>query len=304
MTITRTPLHDAQVCISCGVPATARPLDPSHVIARSQAPDRVNDPTNIVLQCRPEHDLIGAKKARQYTVYATDAPSDVLLYVYERWSEDLCDFEEVTRVRVVVDKKRGHLVPEEPVLSAAAEADDSPFEEGRAIAVRSSAAAPSAGGRGGSTKGKTRKGTGGTGVRVPSAPPTPLDDCCQRLMLLSYQFDRLESATDEWKWQVGECMNDLERIVGAEEVNGYLRGFRKEKTLMQYAWVAAKVTRVIGLSWSHHRAVAALPPSEQQEKLEEAKAAGTPAEGLRLALRAPRERHECPSCGALHQVKA
>ena len=132
--IVRTPLHDAMSCISCQVPATVRGLDHSHIIPRSQAPDRVDDPTNIVLQCRPEHDLIGAKKARQ-RVEAVDVqvvtqeayewlsshPDEVMVlgqpmpleYVFERWSDEKADFEEIRRVRVVVDKKRGHLVKEE-----------------------------------------------------------------------------------------------------------------------------------------------------------------------------------------------
>lgn len=113
MTITREPHAESMVCIPCGVPATVRGLDHSHIIPRSQAPDRVDDPTNTVLQCRREHDLIGAKKARQGIETFEIGESKVMFYVYERWSDEKADFEEVTRVRVVVDKKRGHLVPQD-----------------------------------------------------------------------------------------------------------------------------------------------------------------------------------------------
>jgi len=106
VSVTSTPLHDASVCLSCGAPATARGLDHSHIIPRSQAPDRVDDPTNQVLQCRPCHDLIGKKKARHSL---RDHKKRGLWYVYERWNEEACDFLERS-VRVKVDKKRGHLV--------------------------------------------------------------------------------------------------------------------------------------------------------------------------------------------------
>jgi len=261
-TITREPLADAMVCISCGVPATVRGLDKAHVQSRARRPDLKESPDNQVLMCRLCHDLMD--REHKFRLVIEDG-----CCIRQEWSDETADFADISRLSVVVDKRRGHLVPVDG-LSAGVEAG------------AASKQSPPA-------------------VLAPAL--SPLADCCQRLMILSYQFDRLESATDEWKWQVGECMNDLERIVGAEEVNGYLRGFRKEKTLMQYAWVAAKVTRVIGLSWSHHRAVAALPPSEQRELLEEAKATDTPAEGLRLALSTPGERHACPECGAEHQVK-
>ncbi len=237
MTITRTPLHDASVCISCGVPATVRPLDPSHVIARSQAPDRVDDPTNIVLQCRLNcHELIGAKKARQRVEDG--------VYVYEVWSEERCDFEEITRIRVVVDKKRGHLVEDDSVLSAAAggvSTGGTPSQRSEpqeaSLRVGSSAAAPSAG----------QGGEAATPPQVsPSLPLTSLDDWCRRGMGFVYNGERLEALTDEWRFQVGEWLNEGEGMM-PEEVYGYLRGFRSPMALRQYAWVAGVVTRVTGL---------------------------------------------------------
>ncbi len=282
MTITRTPLHDASVCISCGVPATVRGLDHSHVVSRSRAPERVTDPTNIVLQCRRCHDLIESRQA-QHRVEAGEGHLKPLhWYVYDEWSMEEQGFVEVVRGRVAVDKLRGHLVP----------------ADGTASRLRDDAE---------------------TGERVFSTPALPpdgvtpfsasslswLDGWCRRGMSLVWWGDRIEAVTDQWKWEVGEWMNEGGRVI-PEEVNGYLRGFRKEKTLMQYAWVAAKVTRVTGLSWSHHRAVAARPPSEQRERLMAARADGMNAGELRLALRAPKDapaRHACPACGADHQVK-
>jgi hypothetical protein len=116
-----------------------------------------------------------------------------------------------------------------------------------------------------------------------------------------YNGERLESLTDEWRFQVGEWLNEGEGMM-PEEVHGYLRGFRKERTLWQYAWVAAVVTRVTGLSWTHHRAVAALPAPERQEKLEKALVEGLSTRAM-MGPQEARERHSCPDCGAEHQVK-
>ncbi len=122
MTITRTPLHDAQVCISCGVPATVRGLAHSHVIPRSQAPERATDATNIVLQCRNCHDKVDRKLGWRHRI-------EDGTYIVEEWSDGAMDFVEIARVRVVVDKKRGHLVPEsDSVLSDGAEGGSSEAE--------------------------------------------------------------------------------------------------------------------------------------------------------------------------------
>jgi len=55
-----------------------------------------------------------------------------------------------------------------------------------------------------------------------------------------------------------------------------------------------------GLSWSHHRAVAALDPPEQKEWLKRAVDDSLSHHQLREALRngaAPVDREICPSCG-------
>ncbi|KKM91581.1 hypothetical protein LCGC14_1227190 [marine sediment metagenome] len=130
----------------------------------------------------------------------------------------------------------------------------------------------------------------------------PLDDWCRRGMGFVYNGERLEVLTDEWRWQVGEWLNEGEGMM-PEEVHGYLRGFRSPMALRQYAWVAGVVTRVTGLSWTHHRAVAALPAPERQEKLEKALTEGLSTRAM-MGPGEHRERHSCPSCGADHQVKS
>ena len=53
--ITRTPTEDSLSCLACGRPGPG--LDGQHVVKRSQAPGRINDPTNRVHLCRRCHDL-------------------------------------------------------------------------------------------------------------------------------------------------------------------------------------------------------------------------------------------------------
>ena len=163
---------------------------------------------------------------------------------------------------------------------------------------------------GGEARGRERQPRPVVGLNYAgSSPPSlstkeesALDDWCRRGMGFVYNGERLEVLTDEWRWQVGEWLNEGEGMM-PEEVHGYLRGFRSPMALRQYAWVAAVVTRVTGLSWTHHRAVAALPAPERQEKLEEALVKGLSTRSM-MGPGEPRERHNCPDCGAEHQVKA
>lgn len=106
MSVTSTPLHDAMVCISCGVPATVRGLDKAHVQSRARRPDLKEAPDNQVLMCRRCHDAMD--REHKFRLVIEDG-----FCVKQEWSDEVADFADVRRVRVVVDKKRGHLVPEE-----------------------------------------------------------------------------------------------------------------------------------------------------------------------------------------------
>lgn len=76
------------------------------------------------------------------------------------------------------------------------------------------------------------------------------------------------------QWAVGDWINYGEehypdRYAQAQDETKYAYG-----TLRNYASIAARVdchTRVTGLSWSHHAAVAALPADQQTEVLMQAK---------------------------------
>ena len=91
--------------------------------------------------------------------------------VKQEWSDEVADFADVRRVRVVVDKKRGHLVEDDSVLSAAAE------EKGRGGSsveppipvTEPSAAAPSAGQGDGAEEGNAPP----QGVELFASAPSP-----------------------------------------------------------------------------------------------------------------------------------
>jgi hypothetical protein len=81
---------------------------------------------------------------------------------------------------------------------------------------------------------------------------------------------------------------------------------RKYNTLTNWSYVARKVppqNRDPDLSWSHHRAVAALDPPAQKVLLREAKAAGWTKAQLEREAKAEKtggevvEPETCPSCG-------
>lgn len=50
---------NSENCATCG---SYNHIDPSHIIPRSQAPDRVHDPYNIIPQCRTCHELKDTKR--------------------------------------------------------------------------------------------------------------------------------------------------------------------------------------------------------------------------------------------------
>ena len=87
------------------------------------------------------------------------------------------------------------------------------------------------------------------------------------------------------QWIIGDWLNYGERKYG-EEYSQVLDE-RGHESLAQCKWVASAVdpsTRVLGLSWSHHREVAKLEPEEQEHWLSEAERQGYSVRGLREAM--------------------
>lgn len=117
------------------------------------------------------------------------------------------------------------------------------------------------------------------------ASPPSLEAWCHEGMELVYMGLAFRDATDGLRFAIGDWMNNGEGMLG-EEVYGYLRGFQ-DVTVRQYSWVAGRVaqnTRVSKLDWSCHRAVAALPPGEQEKWLKTAQEENLNSKGLYRAI--------------------
>lgn len=288
----REPLSEALYCISCGCPATVRGLDHSHIVARSQAPGRVLDPTNIVLQCRRCHDNITEKKWGHRIV----SPAQSLRTAGDA-AQYYCftaDGEQIMWVSVVVDEQRAHLVPVE------SSATESRVSRSHASGADSTAAEPPAGVRSNATEG------------VDSVVAAPagfiLDDWCRRGMWLVYSGERLRRVGTEYAFEVGDWVNEGEAALG-ETAQQFL-GHSSYWQLATWSSVARRVpplSRDKDLPFTYHREVAALPEPEQREWLAKARNEDWRRQDLHAAIHGEpqeRERHLCPTCGAEHLVKA
>ncbi len=89
-------------------------------------------------------------------------------------------------------------------------------------------------------------------------------------------------------WLIGDCLNAGERAFGEEYAQALPESPRAQESLRVYMWVASRVpavTRITSLSWSHHRAVAALEAPEQARWLDRAQAEGWSLKALTAALK-------------------
>lgn len=117
----------------------------------------------------------------------------------------------------------------------------------------------------------------------PSSAPFRLEDWCSEGMKLVYWGLAFRDAGDALRFEIGDWFVKGEGKLG-EEAYGYVSGFQ-DATVRQYAWVSARVsTRVKKLSWSHHRAVAALEEPKQKEWLDRALAENLTATDLNRAI--------------------
>ena len=141
-------------------------------------------------------------------------------------------------------------------------------------------------------------------------PPSPfsLEDWTkegERLLTVGLQ---LKGLTDEWRYRIGDWVTAGEQNLG-EEAYGHFSRFEDAfgaSQLRQLGWVAASVTRAtreLALSWSHARAIAALPESDQRAALVTAKEEGLSTRELSALVRptpAEREPCICPTCQTKH----
>ena len=271
--------YDFHACVHCG----STTIEHHHVEGRGKT--RTMDKKKVVPLCVPVHKKISLN---EYSDAILDLDGSKLYRIFDLHNETI--YEGV------------HSWMQDPVLSDGAEGGDAPTlgpQVGRrSLPAGTSAPSPSAGAEETLVVGRRR-----VHAKPSASALKPLDEWCQRGMAFVYNGERLDALTDEWRFQVGDWLNEGEGMM-PEEVHGYLRGFRSPMALRQYAWVAGVVTRVTFLSWTHHRAVAALPQPEQQEKLQMALEGGLSSRAMMAVGRTSQERHACPDCGAEHQVKS
>lgn len=105
------------------------------------------------------------------------------------------------------------------------------------------------------------------------------------------------------RFAIGDAIVQGEVLYGDQAFQAFERFQLSEEAMKEYVRVAQRVPRSRrrkGLSWSHHRAVAPLPPAEQKEWLKRAVDEGLSHHALRDELRPSRNGDApeyCASCG-------
>ena len=105
------------------------------------------------------------------------------------------------------------------------------------------------------------------------------------------------------RFAIGDAIIQGEVLFGEAAYQSFERFQLSEEAMKEYVRVAQRVPRSRrrkGLSWSHHRAVAALPPVEQKQWLRRAVDESMSHHQLRDALRngaEPEPVEYCQSCG-------
>lgn len=106
------------------------------------------------------------------------------------------------------------------------------------------------------------------------------------------------------RFAIGDAIVQGEHLFGERSYQAFEQFQLSEEAMKEYVRVAQRVPRSRrrkGLSWSHHRAVAALEPPAQKEWLAKAVNEGLSHHSLRDALRDPSRNGVqpecCPTCG-------
>ena len=97
-------------------------------------------------------------------------------------------------------------------------------------------------------------------------------------------FRVFEKAT---QWALGDWDRIGEQLFGEDASQALDAADYENKSFRNMRWVAGKIEmsrRRDNLSWSHHEAVAALPPERQDELLDEAEAEGLSVRALRALV--------------------
>lgn len=111
-----------------------------------------------------------------------------------------------------------------------------------------------------------------SGALTPVALSLPADVTFDQYEAVGRMLGRIDTAT---KWWIGDWLLTGEQLFGEQAYQAIeaLTPNISEDTRMRYINVAQRVPperRRPELSWSHHKAIAALPPGEQEDYLERA----------------------------------
>jgi hypothetical protein len=200
-----------------------------HVESRSQAPSRVLDGSNLVPLCYEHHELVTKKEWR-------DEINDRGEYVA---------YDEKGEVRCRVMQDTGDIA--EPSMVELMEVAVMSSESHRAVRFE-------------------RSGPTGTFTEVSWEPPAEGLDYDEWAALLRSTARMGRS----WQLWIGDQLNYGEHAYGEKYTQAASETGLDEATLMNCASVAGRVQRESrrgNLSFTHHRAVAALPPTKQKELL-------------------------------------
>ena len=333
MTITRSPTREELACLICHKPGVAF----DHIKERSTHPQLKDEPTNIAPLCPACHQLKSDKRIKTWTD-ASPMLEPPWFYCWRKADSDL-----VIRVPVRVDERHQCLVPNSeaeatdgsslevqqasaselagegtvgaPVVEVGGFPPSSPspapagpgLTNDTAVGAQPGLALMDAEGEPEGSEGVPASGYTAVG-RSPSA--FSLIDGCREGMQLLYWGLKLKDATDEFRWQIGDWLVRMEEELG-EPAYQYFEPIKEAfgyDAIRQYKSVAERVpavTRVTELSWSHHRAVAALPEKAQAAALLTARDESLSSREVTAMVRpAPpeRERHTC-SCGNVHWLE-
>jgi len=105
------------------------------------------------------------------------------------------------------------------------------------------------------------------------------------------------------RFAIGDAIIQGEALYGEESYQAFEEMNISEEARREYVRVASRVPRSRrrkAVSWSHHRAVAALPPAEQKEMLRRAEDEHLSHHAFRDVLRngaEPRQATTCRCCG-------
>jgi len=125
--------------------------------------------------------------------------------------------------------------------------------------------------------------------------PDGLTISITRVMTLDEWAEALEVVTglsSASPWWIGDMLSAADHQYGESYAQAIPEGL-SSATIRAYQWVAERVppaNRHPGLSWSHHRAVSALPTAEQTSLLDQAEAEGWTVRELQARGQAPKRK--------------